>query len=88
MAQMIIRLIRDPGTGKQNIIVKLDSDADALPHEHEELHRRLVEQLVGQGRPMEDLGELIIEREPTAGTKPRSNRSPEPTSERQANPSS
>jgi hypothetical protein len=88
MAQMIIRLIRDPGTGKQNIIVKLESDADALPHEHEELHRRLVEQLVGKGRPIEDLGELIIEREPTAPTKSRSDPRPEPTGERQANPTS
>ncbi|MBX9578912.1 MAG: hypothetical protein K2X87_01270, partial [Gemmataceae bacterium] len=29
MAQMIIMLRRDPKSGKQNVIVKLDSDPDA-----------------------------------------------------------
>jgi len=60
---MIIMLRRDKTTGKQNIIVKLDSDPDALPIEHEQLHRKLVEQLVGKGIDAEDLGEIIIERE-------------------------
>jgi hypothetical protein len=62
---MTIVLKRDPATGKQNITVKLDSDADALPHEHEQLHRQLVEKLVGNGIPLEDLGEIHIEREST-----------------------
>ena len=64
MAEMIIMLRRDPVTRKQNIIVKLDSDPDALPIEHEQLHRRLVEKLVGSGLDPEDLGEIIVEREP------------------------
>jgi hypothetical protein len=64
MAEMIIMLRRDPNTGKQNIIVKLDSDPDALPLEHEQMHRRLVEKLIGKGLKEEDLGELIVEREP------------------------
>jgi hypothetical protein len=63
MAEMIIILRRDPQTGKQNIIVKLDSDPDALPVEHEQLHKKLVEKLVGRGLDPEDLGEIIIERE-------------------------
>ena len=63
MAEMIIMLRRDPNTGKQNIIIKLDSDPDALPIEHEQLHRRLVEKLVGKGLDPEDMGELIVERE-------------------------
>lgn len=62
MAEMIIMLRRDPTTGKQNIIIKLDSDPDALPLEHEQMHRRLVEKLTGI-KP-EDMGEVIIEREP------------------------
>jgi len=64
MAEMIIMLRRDPNTGKQNIIVKLDTDPDALPIEHEQLHRRLVEKLIGKGLDPEDMGELIVEREP------------------------
>lgn len=63
MAEMIIMLRRDKNTGKQNIIVKLDSDPDALPMEHEQLHRKLVEQLLGKGIDAEDLGEVIIERD-------------------------
>lgn len=64
MAEMTIMLRRDPATGKQNILVKLDSDPDALPVEHEQMHRRLVEKLVGRGLNPDELGELIIEREP------------------------
>jgi hypothetical protein len=63
MAEMIIMLRRDPNTGKQNIIVKLDSDPDALPIEHEQMHRALVEKLIGKGIKPEDMGELIVERE-------------------------
>jgi FtsH ternary system domain X3-analog len=63
MAEMLIILRRDPQTGKQNIVVKLDSDPDALPIEHEQLHKRLVEKLVGKGLDPEDLGEIIVERE-------------------------
>ena len=63
MALMTISLIRNPKTGKQTVVVKLDSDADALPIEHEQLHRELVEKLVGKGLNIEDLGEIVIERE-------------------------
>jgi len=64
MAEMIIMLRRDPNTGKQNIIIKLDSDSDALPHEHEQMHRKLVEKVTGL-KP-EDFGEVIVERESEA----------------------
>ncbi|MCS6866686.1 MAG: hypothetical protein NZS48_16660 [Gemmata sp.] len=63
MAELTILLRRDPHTGKQNIIIKLDSDPDALPLEHEQMHRALVEKLIGKGLRPEDLGELIVERE-------------------------
>lgn len=63
MAELTIILKRDPETGRQNIIVKLDSDPDALPIEHEQLHKRIVEKLVGKGMKAEDLGEVIITRE-------------------------
>jgi hypothetical protein len=66
MAEMIIMLRRDPQTGKQNIIVKLHSDPDALPIEHEQMHRQLVEKLIGKGLDPEDLGEIIVEREAVA----------------------
>ena len=64
MAEMTIMLRRDPNTGKQNIIIKLDSDPDALPLEHEQMHKALVEKLIGKGIKPEDMGEIIVEREP------------------------
>jgi FtsH ternary system domain X3-analog len=74
MAEMTIMLRRDPQTGKQNIIIKLDSDADTLSHEHEQLHRQLVEKLVGK----DNVGELIVEREPASEpAAPVSNETPQ-----------
>ena len=68
MAELLIILKRDPKTGKQNIVVKLESEPDALPIEHEQLHKKIVEKLVGKGLKSEDLGEVIITRE--GETKP------------------
>lgn len=83
MAEMLIILRRDPQSGKQNIVVKLESDPDALPIEHEQMHRKLVEKLVAGGANVEDLGDLVIERE--SGTEP-AEPIAEPTEpERQAN---
>ena len=62
MAELTIMLRRDPNTGKQNIIIKLDSDPDALPMEHEQKHRQLVQEVTGL--KLEDQGELIVERVP------------------------
>jgi hypothetical protein len=61
MAEMTIMLRRDPNTGKQNIIIKLDSEPDALPIEHEQHHRELVAKLLGKDPG--DFGEVIVERE-------------------------
>ena len=63
MAEVLILLRCDPKTGKQNIVVKLESDPDSLPIEHEQLHKSVVEKLVGKGMKAEDLGDIIIERE-------------------------
>ena len=63
MAEMTIRLQIDPNTGKKDIIVSLRSEADALPHEHEEQHRRLVEKLIEEGFvKAADLGKVVVER--------------------------
>ena len=63
MAEMTIRLRIDPTTGKKDIIVSLSSDADLLPHEHEEQHRKLVEKLIEGGVVQaSELGQIIVER--------------------------
>ena len=86
MAEMIIMLRRDPQAGQQNIIIKLHSDADALPHEHEQMHRQLVEKLIGNGLDPEDLGDLIVERE--ASPDPSTPQKAETPPERQKEPNS
>ena len=79
MASMTIRLQVDPVTKKRNVIIKLDSDADALPHEHEEQHKALVDALIKNGTlKAEDLGQIHIEREGQgAVSKPSSEAAPE-----------
>jgi hypothetical protein len=67
MAEMTIRLRCDPATGKKDIVVSLRSDADALPHEHDQLHRQLVEKLIQGGLVgPEEVGQIIVEREQPA----------------------
>jgi len=64
MATLILRLEIDPVTNKKNVWVKYDSDSDALPAEHEEEHKRLVEALLAGGVvKAEELGTITIERE-------------------------
>jgi hypothetical protein len=79
MAEMTIQLRRDPQTGKQNIIVKLRSDEDALPHEHEQMHRALVDKLLAGGiLKAGEEGKLIIEREEETAVPQPQHTLPEP----------
>lgn len=69
MAEMTIQLKIDPVTGKKDIIIGMRSDDDALPHEHEQQHARLVEKLIEGGIvKASELGKIIVEREEEAGT--------------------
>jgi hypothetical protein len=64
MAEMTITLRIDPVTHKKDIVVTLRSDEDALPHEHEQLHRQLVDRLTEGGLLQAgEAGKLVIERE-------------------------
>lgn len=64
MATLTLKLEIDPVTKKKNVWVKLDSDSDALPAEHEEQHKRLVEALLAGGHVKpEELGTITIDRE-------------------------
>lgn len=60
MPEITIRFRYNPNTGKRQLVVKYESDEDALPHEHERDHRALVEDLIG--RPLGDDEEVLIER--------------------------
>ncbi len=64
MAEVTIRLIPDPETGKKNIIISMRSDEDALPHEHENMHRAIADKIVQGGLAKAgELGKIIVERE-------------------------
>lgn len=63
MAELSIHLQIDPETGKKNLIIEYDSDSDMLPMEHEEEHRRLINELVEGGVvEAEDLGKVVVRR--------------------------
>jgi hypothetical protein len=64
MASATIRLSVDPTTGKRTVTVSYTSDADMLPHEHEDMHREVVEKLFegGIAKPGDD---IVVEREGT-----------------------
>jgi hypothetical protein len=82
MAELTIALRHNPETGKKDIIIHLESDADALPHEHEEAHRELVEKIIGKGKS----GKVIVERESektAPPTKPNEELAPQKTAQGQ-----
>ncbi|MBM4095387.1 MAG: hypothetical protein ACKO9Z_18435 [Planctomycetota bacterium] len=63
MAEMTIRLRVNPVTGRHEVKVDLESDSDALPHEHEEMHRALLAKLVGAGLvPGDGTADLTVTR--------------------------
>ncbi len=57
-----LRLSVDPTTGKRTITISYTSDANALPHEHEDAHREVVEKLFegGIAKPGDT---IVVERE-------------------------
>lgn len=76
MATLLIRLEVDPATGKKDLWIDYHSDADALPVEHEEEHRAIVEKLVAGGViTQSELGRIVVTRggaaaEPVATSEP------------------
>lgn len=68
MAEVTIRLIVDPTTRKKNVVISYTSDSDALPIEHEDAHREVVDKLIeGGALKAAELGKIIVEREGQAG---------------------
>lgn len=63
MSSLTIRLRIDPATGKKDILIDYHSDSDALPMEHEEEHRLLVEKLINGGvLQAGEVGKIVVER--------------------------
>lgn len=47
MAKMTMRLVVDQATKRYELVLDLQSDRDAMPHEHEDHHRQLVNGVAG-----------------------------------------
>lgn len=63
MAELILRLRVDPATGRKTVVVQYETDSDALPLEHEQEHKALVDKLIAAGALAEaDRGNIVIER--------------------------
>jgi hypothetical protein len=68
VAEVTIRLIVDPTTRKKNVVISYTSDSDALPIEHEDAHREVVDKLIeGGALKAAELGKIIVEREGDQG---------------------
>jgi hypothetical protein len=48
-SELTLRLRVDPTTGRREVVVDYTSDADALPYEHENEHRRLAGKVLEGG---------------------------------------
>ena len=63
MGDITIRLQYNLKTGKKDVWIDLVSEPDSLPIEHEQDHRRIVEQLLGKGvLQADELGEIEVRR--------------------------
>jgi len=63
MPEVTLQLRINPQTGKKDIIIAMRSDEDALPHEHEQQHRALVDKVINGGLlKAEELGKIVVER--------------------------
>ena len=63
MPHVTIRLETDPATRKKTVIISYESDAGALPMEHEDEHRKIVDKLIeGGALKAHELGKIVVER--------------------------
>jgi hypothetical protein len=61
MGEIRIHLRFNKETGKKDILIKYDGEEDALPYEHEQRHRQIVEELIGKGvLDAEDVGQVRV----------------------------
>jgi hypothetical protein len=68
MAEATIRLVVNPHSGKRDVIISYTSDEDAMPLEHEDEHRNLVDKLIeGGALKAAELGDIIVDRAEVEG---------------------
>lgn len=60
MAKITLRLRANPKTGKKDILIEYESEADQTGWEHEREHKRIVESLIEKGVLEEaELGQIV-----------------------------
>jgi hypothetical protein len=74
MPEVTLRLRHHPITGERELIINYESDEDALGHEHERDHRRIVEAILG--RPLADDETVLVERTSSSQTSPNEGSTP------------
>lgn len=57
----VIDLTVDPKSKKKTLTIRMESDPDALPHEHEQAHKDLVNKLLEKGM-IGSGDDIVIER--------------------------
>jgi hypothetical protein len=85
MAEITLRLRYNLQTGRKDLFIDYHSDDDALPIEHEQDHRAIVESLLGKGvLKRDELGEVVVRRaQPQTTREIEQDQAPEGTSEGQ-----
>jgi hypothetical protein len=85
MAEITLRLRYNLQTGRKDLLIDYHSDDDALPIEHEQDHRAIVESLLGRGvLKRDELGEVVVRRgQPRAAQASDDAQAPEGQSEGQ-----
>lgn len=61
MGHATIRLTSEPGSARKVVSIKYDEDASALPQEHEEEHRKLINKLF-EGGIIKQGDKIVVER--------------------------
>ena len=66
MAEVHLRLVYNKNTSKHDIYIDYESDVDALPFEHEQEHKEIVQQIIQKAgldtMTDDDFGEIVIRR--------------------------
>jgi len=64
MADVVIKLVVNKQTGKKDVVISYTSDPGAIPMEHEDEHRAIVDKLLDGGAlKAGEIGEVVVLRE-------------------------
>lgn len=86
MASLTIKLRVDPTTGKKDVIIDYHGEPGALPLEHEQEHRAIVEKLLAAGiLKAGEVGNIVLEREQQAAPATPTPAAQEPERQREGN---